>query len=116
MTVPVSRVPIILAATMLFLIFTTPVYGQVPRNAHVLRDRWYCDNGFRRVADHCEAVHAPANAHVIRDQWYCDNGFKKVTDRCEAVQLPANAHVVRDQWYCDNGFKRVGNECISLMS
>ena len=42
----------------------------------------------------------PPNAHLVGNQWFCDNGFKQVANRCEPVVPPANAHVVGGDWFC----------------
>jgi hypothetical protein len=53
----------------------------------------------------------PPTAHPVGNEWFCENGFKKVADRCEPVGPPANAHVVGSEWFCDNGFRRNGGGC-----
>jgi hypothetical protein len=56
-------------------------------------------------------VKAPANAYVLGDKWYCNNGFRKVGNQCNRINVPANAYVLGDKWYCNNGFRKVGNQC-----
>ncbi|WP_204374364.1 hypothetical protein, partial [Stenotrophomonas maltophilia] len=85
-----------------------------PANSFVSGATWYCNSGFRRVSDRCEALVVPENAFVSGASWYCNSGFKRVGDQCEALVVPANAFVSGASWYCNSGFRRVGDRCEAL--
>jgi hypothetical protein len=86
----------------------------VPANAWVSGSSWYCNNGYRKVSDKCEAIYVPANAWVSGSSWYCNNGYRKVGDKCEAISVPANAWVSGSSWYCNNGYRKVGDKCEAI--
>ena len=92
----------------------SPGPQRLPENAYVIKDQWYCKNGYKKVGNSCEPISVPANAYSIKDQWYCNNGYKKVGNSCEPISVPANASAIKDQWYCNNGYKKVGNSCVSI--
>jgi hypothetical protein len=87
---------------------------QVPENGYVLGNAWYCKAGFERVGSECEALRVPENGHVLGNAWYCNAGFKRVGDECEALRVPENGYVLGNAWYCNAGFKRVGDRCIAI--
>jgi hypothetical protein len=84
---------------------------KAPANAYVLGDKWYCNNGFRKVGNQCNRINVPANAYVLGDKWYCNNGFRKVGNQCNRINVPAKSYVLGDKWYCNNGFRKVGKQC-----
>lgn len=87
----------------------------VPDNAFVSGANWYCKEGFRKVGNECEALVVPRNAFVSGSNWYCKEGFRKVGSQCEALVVPDNAFVSGSNWYCKEGFRKVGNECEALV-
>ncbi len=87
----------------------------VPDNAFVSGSNWYCKEGFRKVGNECEALIVPQNAFVSGSNWYCKEGFRKVGNQCEALVVPDNAFVSGSNWYCKEGFRKVGNECEALV-
>jgi hypothetical protein len=87
----------------------------VPDNAFVSGSNWYCKEGFRKVGNECEALVVPRNAFVSGSNWYCKEGFRKVGNQCEALVVPDNAFVSGSNWYCKEGFRKVGNECEVLV-
>lgn len=87
----------------------------VPDNAFVSGSNWYCKEGFRKVGNECEALVVPPNAFVSGSNWYCREGFRKVGNQCEALVVPDNAFVSGSNWYCKEGFRKVGNECEALV-
>lgn len=87
----------------------------VPDNAFVSGSNWYCKEGFRKVGNECEALVVPRNAFVSGSNWYCKEGFRKVGNQCEALVLPDNAFVSGSNWYCKEGFRKIRNECEALV-
>ena len=85
-----------------------------PANSFVSGANWYCNSGFRKVGDRCEALVVPENAFVSGANWYCNSGFRKVGDRCEALVVPENAFVSGANWYCNSGYRKVGDQCVSI--
>ena len=85
-----------------------------PANSFVSGANWYCNSGFRKAGDRCEALVVPENAFVSGASWYCNSGFRKVGDRCEALVVPENAFVSGANWYCNSGFRKVGDQCVSI--
>ena len=73
--------------------------------------------GYRRVADHCEAVKVPANGYVDSSGkgWNCERGFAKNEQQCAKVKLSANAHLsdswLDRGWQCNRGYRKVGDTC-----
>lgn len=86
----------------------------VPDNAFVSGSNWYCKEGFRKIGNECEALAVPRNAFVSGSNWYCKEGFRKVGSQCEALTVPANAFVSGSNWYCKEGFRRAGDRCMSV--
>lgn len=86
-----------------------------PANSWVSGSNWYCNEGFKKVGDQCEALAVPANAFVSGSNWYCKEGFQKVGNECEALVVPRNAFVSGSNWYCKEGFRKVGNQCEALV-
>jgi|JI8StandDraft_1071087.scaffolds.fasta_scaffold01373_2 hypothetical protein len=86
----------------------------VPSNAWVSGSNWYCNDGYRKVGDKCEALNVPANAWVSGSNWYCNDGHRKVGDKCEKLNVPSNAWVSGSNWYCNDGYRKVGDKCISV--
>jgi len=86
-----------------------------PANSWVSGSNWYCNEGFKKVGNQCEALAVPANAFVSGSNWYCKEGFRKVGNECEALVVPQNAFVSGSNWYCKEGFRKVGNQCEALV-
>lgn len=86
----------------------------VPDNAFVSGSNWYCKEGFRKVGNECEALVVPRNAFVSGSNWYCKEGFRKVENQCEALIVPANAFVSGSNWYCKDGFRKADDKCVSV--
>jgi hypothetical protein len=87
----------------------------VPDNAFVSGSNWYCKEGFRKIGNECEALVVPRNAFVSGSNWYCKEGFRKLGNQCEALVVPDNAFVSGSSWYCKEGFRKVGSECEALV-
>lgn len=87
-----------------------------PANSYVSGARWYCNSGYKKVANACEKVVNPANSYVSGAIWYCNNGYKKVGSQCEKVVNPPNSYVSGSTWYCNNGYKKVNSQCVSIFS
>lgn len=88
--------------------------AEVPENAHMLGNSWYCDDGYRREGDRCVKLNVPPNAHVLGNSWYCNDGFARHGDVCHKLNVPSNAHVLGNSWYCNDGYQRQGEQCIKL--
>jgi hypothetical protein len=43
--------------------------------------------------------------------WYCDDGYKKVGDTCEAIDIPENSYAFGSEWYCESGYVRFQGKC-----
>ena len=56
----------------------------------------------------------PANAWGTEDRWYCNDGYKKVSGSCVKIEVPANAWVSGDRWYCNIGYKKYNNTCVEM--
>ncbi len=87
----------------------------VPDNAFVSGSNWYCKEGFRKIGNECEALVVPRNAFVSGSNWYCKEGFRKVGIQCEALVVPDNAFVSGSSWYCKEGFRKLGSQCEALI-
>ena len=91
-------------------------YGaDIPDNAHMLGNSWYCDDGYQRQGNKCVRLEVPANAHVLGNSWYCDDGFSRQGNVCNRLNVPNNAHVLGNSWYCDDGYQRRGGQCVNLI-
>ena len=86
-----------------------------PANSFVSGSNWYCNEGFKKVGNQCEALAVPDNAFVSGSNWYCKEGFRKIGNECEALVVPRNAFVSGSNWYCKDGFRKVGNQCEALV-
>ena len=86
-----------------------------PANSFVSGSNWYCNEGFQKVGNQCEALAVPHNAFVSGSNWYCKEGFRKIGNECEALVVPRNAFVSGSNWYCKEGFRKVGNQCEALI-
>jgi len=87
---------------------------KVPANSWVSGSTWYCNDGYRKIGDRCEAFKTPANSWVSGSTWYCNDGYRKVGDKCEAFEAPANSWVSGSTWYCNDGYRKVGDKCVSV--
>ncbi|RYG58308.1 MAG: hypothetical protein EON56_00050 [Alphaproteobacteria bacterium] len=85
-----------------------------PANSWVSGANWYCNDGFRKIGDRCEALNAPANSWVAGSNWYCNDGYQKVGEQCARLNVPNNAWVAGSNWYCNDGFRKVGDRCEAL--
>ena len=87
---------------------------KVPANAWISGSNWYCNDGYRKVGERCERLNVPRNAWVSGSNWYCNDGSRKVGDQCEAFNAPDNAWVSGSNWYCNDGYRKVGDRCVSI--
>src|SRR3989338_6207841 len=89
----------------------------VPENAtrSMFSNSWYCNSGYVKVGDYCQAVAIPANASLnyLGNGWMCNSGYVKVGDYCQAVAIPANASLnyLGNGWMCNSGYVKVGDYC-----
>lgn len=97
-----------------FTTATSPQKPSLPANAWVSGPNWYCNDGYRKVGEKCEALTVPENAWVSGSNWYCNDGYRKIGNRCERLNVPSNAWVSGSNWYCNDGFRKVGNQCVTL--
>ena len=88
--------------------------SRAPANSWVSGSTWFCNDGYRKVGDRCEAFKVPANSWVSGSTWYCNDGYRKIGDRCEAFKVPANSWVSGSTWYCNDGYRKVGEKCVSV--
>jgi len=86
----------------------------VPDHAWVSGSNWYCNDGYRKNGDRCEALNVPDHAWVSGSNWYCNDGYRKNGDRCDALNVPAHAWVSGSNWYCNDGYRKNGDRCDAL--
>jgi peptidoglycan hydrolase-like protein with peptidoglycan-binding domain len=91
--------------------FSSTSQSQMPANSWVSGSTWYCNDGYRKIGDRCEAFKVPANSWVSGSTWYCNDGYRKIGDRCEAFKIPANSWVSGSTWYCNDGYRKIGDRC-----
>ena len=66
------------------------------------------------VSDFVIAGDVPANAYLIDNQWYCNNGYRRKGNSCVKFAVPDNAYVYGSIWMCNQGYKKVGNACYKM--
>ncbi len=89
--------------------------AEVPQNAHILGNSWYCNDGYSRVGNVCQKLIVPINAHVLGNSWYCNDGYSRNGDSCQKLLVPANAHILGNSWYCNDGYSKSGSDCHKLI-
>ncbi len=48
----------------------------VPDNASVRGNNWYCNAGYRQSGNKCLKLNVPDNASVRGNNWYCNAGVQ----------------------------------------
>jgi len=86
----------------------------LPDNAYILGNNWYCNEGYQRVGSQCQRLQVPNNAYILGNNWYCNEGYQRAGDQCQRLQAPDNAYVLGNSWYCNEGYQRVGDQCRKL--
>jgi len=84
---------------------------KVPKNAYVSGNNWFCNEGYQRSRGQCLALKVPKNAYVSGNNWFCNEGYQRSRGQCLALKVPKNAYVSGNNWFCNSGFKRNGNKC-----
>ena len=53
----------------------------------------------------------PDNAYIFGDNWFCKTGYKRFGNNCNKIKVPMNAYLAGNNWFCNPGFKRSGDVC-----
>jgi hypothetical protein len=56
----------------------------------------------------------PENAYVSGNAWYCNKGYSQSGNKCVRLIVPENAYVSGNAWYCNKGYSQSGNKCVRL--